>query len=152
VLAGVMDREDALVIESGQKLRFALEARQGMASRTDCASHDLHGEIAVEFGIVRAVHDPHASSTDLLGEEVPTETLWRTRGNRSGQQPDRVQLLDAAPLVLEFGVQIGVLCEKFLLGRRIASAQACHVVLENLKGEFVPGALVLNASRVSHER
>jgi hypothetical protein len=67
---------DVRVVERGQQLGLALEARQALAIGGEKARENLHRDIAIELRVAGPIHLPHAASAycaeDLVGSEAGT--------------------------------------------------------------------------------
>ena len=65
---------DVGMIQRGQHLRFALEARHVLLVIREGRGQHLDGDVAIELGVVRAVHLAHAAGAegchDLVGPEL----------------------------------------------------------------------------------
>jgi hypothetical protein len=65
-----VDRGDVGVVERGQHLRLAEEARHPAGVGGESPGEDLDGYVAVEFGIGRAPHFAHTALAELRRDAV----------------------------------------------------------------------------------
>jgi hypothetical protein len=65
-----VDRRDARVVQRRQQLRLALEAGQPLRALREHRGQDLDRHLAVERGVERFPHHPHATLADLLDDAV----------------------------------------------------------------------------------
>ncbi len=70
-----MDGRDVGVVELGEQLRLALEARQPLRVLGEGSRQELEGHIAVEAGVAGPPDLAHASSAELLGDLVVAQRL-----------------------------------------------------------------------------
>ena len=59
-----VDLRDVRVIERGERLRLAVEARQTVGIERELGGQDLQGDVAPELGIAGAVHLAHSARAD----------------------------------------------------------------------------------------
>ena len=72
------------MVQRREDLRFTLKPRQAIRIGDECVRKDLERHIALQLGVVRAVHLAHATSAqradDVIGTEVSTrgkrQALW----------------------------------------------------------------------------
>ena len=56
------------MIQRGERLRFALEAREPVGIACEGVGQDLDRDIAIQLRIARAIHLAHAARADLGGD------------------------------------------------------------------------------------
>jgi hypothetical protein len=84
-----VDRRDVRVIERREHARFAVEAGQTLGVVGDRLGQHLDGHFTAEFGVLGAIHLPHAALAELGGDPKMGEggsnqdrsilTHWRSR-------------------------------------------------------------------------
>src|SRR5207249_913474 len=68
-LAGLLDAvdlRDVGMVQSGQELGFALEARQPLRVAREMQRQDFDGHVAVELGVAATINFPHPALADEL--------------------------------------------------------------------------------------
>ncbi len=65
-----MDRDDARVVEAGQRARLLLHARTGPVIAELTRVHQLERDLTLELGIVGSVDDAHPAATEELAHPV----------------------------------------------------------------------------------
>src|SRR5215207_3362163 len=71
---------DVRMVQRGQRLRFAREAREPIGNGRKGLGQDLQGHVAIEFGVARAIHLAHASGADGRDDLVGAESCsWGER-------------------------------------------------------------------------
>src|SRR5262245_28195395 len=59
-----MNRGDIGMIQGGEDLRFALESCEPVGIKRECVGENLERDVAIQFGIARAIHLAHSARTD----------------------------------------------------------------------------------------
>ena len=72
-LLEAVDRGDVGVLELGEDLRLALEAREAVGVRGERLGEDLDRDLALQLRVGRAVDDPHPALAERGGDLVGTE-------------------------------------------------------------------------------
>jgi len=75
VLLESVNRGDVLVIERGEHLRLAAEARQAVRIAGKSVGQDLERDVAVQARITRPIDLAHPTSPDRAGDFVGTDTV-----------------------------------------------------------------------------
>jgi hypothetical protein len=73
-LAGLEDREDVRMIEAGSGHRLLLEAAHDVGIVREIRRQDLHGDVAIELGVARAIHLAHATGSDGADDLISAES------------------------------------------------------------------------------
>ncbi len=73
----VVERHDVGMLESGDELRFALEATDERRIVGEVWMDDLHRDIAAHARLGRSVHDTEATLTELLAELIAPQRSGR---------------------------------------------------------------------------
>jgi hypothetical protein len=76
------DRSDVGVVELGEKLRLALEARQAVAILDESRGDSLDGDLPLEPGVGRAPHLSHPALTKPASDFVRSELRVGGEGQR----------------------------------------------------------------------
>ncbi len=74
LLADVVERADVRVVEARDRLRLALEAGADLGLVRKVRRQDLHGDVAAEAGVLRAVDLAHAAGAQRREDFVGTES------------------------------------------------------------------------------
>ena len=143
-------RADVRMIQRGQRLRFALEAREPLGIGDEQLGQDLDRDVAIELRVARAIHLAHAAGAergeDLVGAEAraegkgqPLAGIIRAGGSADGITPVQRRSGDrTAPAPsLSLGDKGGVIGDAAtrsagltLLPQRHATPQLVEEVLE----------------------
>ena len=79
-----VDLRDVRVVERGQRLRFAREARDAIRIVREHVGQDLDRDVAVQLRIARAIHLAHSAfaqlGDDLVRAEVCRASSWPPLG------------------------------------------------------------------------
>ncbi len=70
-----VDLRDVRVIQRGQGLRFAREARQPLGIEGEVFGEDLDGNVAIELRVPRTIDLTHAAFAELLQDAIGTKGL-----------------------------------------------------------------------------
>jgi hypothetical protein len=89
-LLEAVDRGDVGVLQLGEELRFALEARETLGVGGECLGQDLDRDLAPELRVGRPVDDPHPALAERAGDLVGSEAA-------SGRETHRVVPLLFSP-------------------------------------------------------
>ena len=90
-----VDRGDVRVVQRGEHLRFAFEAREPIGIEGEGFRQDLDRDFAIELRVACAVHLTHPADADDGADLIRTETragskgqqvLWIIRAEGSGRE------------------------------------------------------------------
>ena len=70
-----MNVRDVGMVERGEDLRFAAEAREPLRVVRDRGQQHLDGDIAIQFCVARATDLAHAAGAERREDLVRTETM-----------------------------------------------------------------------------
>jgi hypothetical protein len=76
------DLGDVWMIERGQQLRLAREARSALRISDEGVGQDFDGDVAIELGIASAIHLAHSASPKRAEDLVRTEPHSGGQGHR----------------------------------------------------------------------
>ena len=68
------------MVETGHRMRFAIEALADLLARMKVCVEHLHGHGAAELRVPAPPHHRHSTLPDLLLEPVPAELHYTSRG------------------------------------------------------------------------
>ncbi len=77
-----VDVRDVRMIQRGEGLRFALEAREPVGVARERLGQDLDRDVAIELRVARPIDLAHAAFADLRGDFVDAETGAGSEGHR----------------------------------------------------------------------
>ena len=72
-LVDAVDRADVRMVQRGEDLRFAAEARETIGIVDETVRKDLQRDVATEFGVARAIHVPHAAGSERRNDFMRPE-------------------------------------------------------------------------------
>jgi hypothetical protein len=75
MLLGAVDLRDVRMIEGGERLRFALESQRAIRITDEVVGQDFDGDVAIQFGIARAIDLAHAAFAQLVEDAKVSELL-----------------------------------------------------------------------------
>ena len=75
-----VNRRDVRMVQRGEDLRFAPEAREAIGIQREGRRPDLERDVAIEVGVARPVDLAHAAGADKLEDRVGTERIARLQG------------------------------------------------------------------------
>ncbi len=78
-----VDRGDVRVVQRGEQLGLALEARQPVRVRGKILGQDLDRHLTVERGVQRPPHHAHPARAELLDETVVRQHLTGSDRHRA---------------------------------------------------------------------
>ena len=74
-LSNFMDSADIRMVQCGRRLRFALEACQGLNIFGDIVGQEFERDQAMQPGVFRFVHHAHAAAPEFLDNAVVRDDL-----------------------------------------------------------------------------
>ena len=79
-----VDARNVWMIQRGESLGFPLEPREPIGVVCERLGQNLDRNVAIQFGIARAIHLTHPAFTDLGGDLVDAETRAGSKGQTAG--------------------------------------------------------------------
>src|SRR5258708_6014331 len=70
----VENRNDVWMVEPGEGLRFLLETTQSLRILGEVSRQNFDCHVAVEFGVMSTIHDPHSALADKRADLVTPES------------------------------------------------------------------------------